>query len=114
MTTPEKDEVLQSSDDVNQGAGDPSPSATSANQDEAADSTQSAAQPLDGEAVEASIIEEAEAILDGVLDESELVARAKAEAADWKDKYMRLHAEWDTYRRRMNEQREAEEKRFFN
>ena len=111
MTTPEKDEVLQSSDDVNQGAGDPSPSATSANQDEAADSTQSAAQPLDGEAVEASIIEEAEAILDGVLDESELVAQAKAEAADWKDKYMRLHAEWDTYRRRMNEQREAEKAR---
>mgnify|MGYP000897986045 FL=1 len=36
---------------------------------------------------------------------------AKAEAADWQDKYVRLHAEWDTYRRRMTEQREAEKVR---
>ena len=41
--------------------------------------------------------------------DAEAVAQAKAEAADWQDKYMRLHAEWDTYRRRMTEQR-AEEK----
>ena len=33
---------------------------------------------------------------------------AKAEADAWRDKYFRLHAEWDTYRRRMNEQREEE------
>ena len=33
------------------------------------------------------------------------------EAADWQDKYVRLHAEWDTYRRRMTEQREAEKVR---
>jgi len=32
---------------------------------------------------------------------SEAWAAAKAEAADWQDKYVRLHAEWDTYRRRM-------------
>ena len=38
-------------------------------------------------------------------------AAAKAEAADWQDKYVRLHAEWDTYRRRMTEQREAEKVR---
>lgn len=37
--------------------------------------------------------------------------RRKAEAADWQDKYVRLHAEWDTYRRRMTEQREAEKVR---
>lgn len=111
MTTPEKDEVLHPSDEANQGAGDPSPSATSANQAEAAEAAQAAAQPLDGEAASASIVEEAEAILDGVLGETELVAQAKAEAADWQDKYMRLHAEWDTYRRRMNEQREAEKVR---
>ena len=41
----------------------------------------------------------------------DLVAAAKAEAADWQDKYVRLHAEWDTYRRRMTEQREAEKVR---
>ena len=39
------------------------------------------------------------------------VAEAQAEAADWQDKFMRLHAEWDTYRRRTNEQREEEKKR---
>ncbi len=34
----------------------------------------------------------------------------QAEAEDWRDKYLRLHAEWDTYRRRMKEQREEEER----
>ena len=42
---------------------------------------------------------------------AEELAAAKAEAADWQDKYVRLHAEWDTYRRRMTEQREAEKVR---
>ncbi|MBQ9068160.1 MAG: nucleotide exchange factor GrpE [Eggerthellaceae bacterium] len=39
----------------------------------------------------------------------EQLATAQAEAKEWQDKFMRLHAEWDTYRRRTNEQR-AEEK----
>lgn len=39
------------------------------------------------------------------------IAVAKKEAAAWQDKYLRLHAEWDTYRRRMNEQREEEKAR---
>ncbi len=38
----------------------------------------------------------------------ERVAQAEAKAAEWQDKYLRLHAEWDTYRRRTAEQREAE------
>ena len=38
----------------------------------------------------------------------ELVEKAQAEAKDWQDKYLRLHAEWDTYRRRTAEQREQE------
>lgn len=42
---------------------------------------------------------------------AEALKAATAEAADWKDKYMRLHAEWDTYRRRTSEQREAERAR---
>ena len=37
--------------------------------------------------------------------------KLEADAAEWKDKYMRLHAEWDTYRRRTNEQRAAEKVR---
>ena len=42
---------------------------------------------------------------------SDPVEAAKKEAAAWQDKYLRLHAEWDTYRRRMNEQREEEKAR---
>ncbi len=41
----------------------------------------------------------------------EVLAAAEAEVKEWKDKYLRLHAEWDTYRRRTSEQREAEKAR---
>ncbi len=44
-------------------------------------------------------------------DPADAVAQAKAEAAEWQDKYLRLHAEWDTYRRRTNEQRAQEKAR---
>ena len=37
------------------------------------------------------------------------LAKALAEVEDWKGRFMRLHAEWDTYRRRTEEQR-AEDK----
>lgn len=64
-----------------------------------------------------TIVDEAEAVLegipveDGAASSDELVAQARAEAADWQDKFMRLHAEWDTYRRRTAEQRETEKAR---
>lgn len=35
-------------------------------------------------------------------------AKAQAEVKEWQDKYLRLQASWDTYRRRTNEEREAE------
>ena len=57
------------------------------------------------EAVEAEVVEDA-----GPSDD-EQVAKAKAEAQEWQDKFMRLHAEWDTYRRRTTEQREVEKAR---
>ena len=68
---------------------------------------------------EAKAVEADEAAEDTAVDEAENpdatdaeeVAKAKAEAKDWQDKYMRLHAEWDTYRRRTAEQREAERAR---
>lgn len=41
----------------------------------------------------------------------EELAKAQADAKEWQDKFMRLHAEWDTYRRRTAEQREAEKAR---
>lgn len=66
--------------------------------------------PEAAEAVEAEVIDEeapeAETAEDAPA-EADAAAAAK-EAAAWKDKYLRLHAEWDTYRRRMNEQREEE------
>ena len=43
------------------------------------------------------------------LTPEEQLEAAQAELKEWQDKFMRLHAEWDTYRRRTNEQR-AEEK----
>lgn len=58
-----------------------------------------------GEAIEAEVIEDAGPSAD------EQVAQTKAEAQDWQDKYLRLHAEWDTYRRRTTEQREVEKAR---
>lgn len=72
------------------------------------------------------VVEEAEAVVAEVLKNEdaqeaaepegeptneEKVAAAQADAEAWKDKYLRLHAEWDTYRRRMNEQREEEKLR---
>lgn len=62
-------------------------------------------EPVEAEAVEAEIVE------DAGPSAGEQVAQAKAEAQDWQDKFMRLHAEWDTYRRRTTEQREVEKSR---
>ena len=57
-------------------------------------------------------VAEAEEVLEAQAEEAptndELVEKAQAEAKDWRDKYLRLHAEWDTYRRRTAEQREQE------
>ena len=45
------------------------------------------------------------------LTPEEQLAAAQADVKEWQDKFMRLHAEWDTYRRRTNEQREEEKAR---
>jgi molecular chaperone GrpE len=57
-----------------------------------------------GGADDTDVVAEAEAVID-----SAELDKAKKEASDWQDRYLRLHAEWDTYRRRTNEER-AEEK----
>ncbi len=68
----------------------------------------------DTQAVEAEVIDEQPEGFEDAGSEKdaptndELVAQAEAKAAEWQDKYLRLHAEWDTYRRRTAEQREAE------
>lgn len=71
---------------------------------------------LEAEVVDAEIVEETDSSETGEEASEELtaedeVAAAKAEAAEWQNKYLRLHAEWDTYRRRMKEQREEEKLR---
>jgi molecular chaperone GrpE len=66
------------------------------------------AQKAEAEAVDASAETEEQAGEEATTSADDL-AKAQEEAGAWKDKYYRLHAEWDTYRRRMNEQR-AEEK----
>lgn len=104
MTTPDKDQVLDASATDNPGTGAP-PSAT-----DAAGQTPTGSQEPAGEAaeaVEAEVLDPEDPVAEEA-DESEIVAKAQAEVAEWQDKYMRLHAEWDTYRRRTNEQRAAE------
>lgn len=72
---------------------------------------------LEAEVVDAEIVEEADSPEPSGDEASEeasaeaAVAKAKEEAAEWQGKYLRLHAEWDTYRRRMKEQREEESRR---
>ncbi len=101
-------------DDANTGAEAPSSSPTCANDSATAADAKSAAEGAAAEPVEAEVLEgekpadDAEAEAEKAAAE---LAAAKAEAAEWKDKFMRLHAEWDTYRRRTNEQREAEKAR---
>ena len=86
-------------------------------QDEASDVKQEGAAQQGGAAPEADptasdTVAEAEEVLEAQAEEAptndELVEKAQAEAKDWQDKYLRLHAEWVTYGRRTAEQREQE------
>lgn len=98
-------------DDTNTSAGAPSsPScadgaAAEAAEPEVLEADEATVEPKD-DAAEKTDEEKPEADIS-----AEELKKAKEEAADWKDKFMRLHAEWDTYRRRTNEQREAEKVR---
>ena len=110
MTEPEKDQVTSST---------PQDLAAAVAATASADDARAAEVVADAEVIEANEAGELDAELEqaaaeavaSVIEESEELAAAKAEAADWQDKYVRLHAEWDTYRRRMTEQREAEKVR---
>ena len=76
--------------------------------DESAAEAAKAAEATEATEAADDLIAEAEAIVEEASAADQLEA-ARAEATEWQDRYMRLHAEWDTYRRRTNEQR-AEEK----
>lgn len=110
MTEPEKDQVTSST---------PQDMAADVAATASADDARAAEVVADAEVIEANEAGELDAELEqaaaeavaSAIEEPEELAAAKAEAADWQDKYVRLHAEWDTYRRRMTEQREAEKVR---
>ena len=125
MAKPEKDQVLDASaSETNPGAGSPNPpsSEPGASAPVAADPHGPAAAsggapgadaPM-GEAVEAEVIEPADIDIDAdalAAAAADALKKAQADAAEWQDKFVRLHAEWDTYRRRTAEQREAEKSR---
>ncbi len=117
MTQSVKDSAMPTPEDNGQGAAksaapasaDAGKGAASKDKAAAADARDAAEGGLDPELV----AEAAEAVENAMdeSDESEAVAAAKAEVAEWKDKYIRLHAEWDTYRRRTKEQQAAEKAR---
>ena len=80
--------------------------------EEAADEAESAeaASADDAEpACDDDIVAEAEAVIEEAVAAADEFEQALKQAAEWQDRYLRLHAEWDTYRRRTSEQR-AEEK----
>lgn len=58
---------------------------------------------------EEDIVAEAEAVVEEAASAVDKLEQALKQSSEWQDRYLRLHAEWDTYRRRTTEQR-AEEK----
>ena len=55
--------------------------------------------------VKTDVKEDADALMKQAAEQLESL---QAEVKEWKDNYLRLHAEWDTYRRRTAEQAEAQ------
>lgn len=100
------EESQQQGRDAN--AGDGAPSSSDAVADAVPVDPQGSAE---GGSPGAASAEGAEAVAEAQPTNDELVAQAQAEAREWQDKFMRLHAEWDTYRRRTTEQREVEKAR---
>lgn len=64
-------------------------------------------EPYDGE--EEVVAGDIEPLTESVSEK--VIEELQSEKKAWEDRYMRLHAEWDTYRRRMTEQREVEKAR---
>jgi molecular chaperone GrpE len=107
QTTAETAETTQVAGDAEAGAAATAQGADASAQE--VDVTQAGDAAQTGDAAGEQEVE-AE-VIDPLAQAQEALEAAKADAAAWQDKYVRLHAEWDTYRRRMNEQREAEKAR---
>lgn len=98
------DQVEKVEDEAGAEAAEPASQDAEAADPAAEDASEDAPQDAD------DLVAEAEAIIEEASAADQLEA-AKAEAQDWQDRYMRLHAEWDTYRRRTGEQRAEERQR---
>lgn len=85
---------IDGADEATEGAAEAAAPAPEAGQAEAAEAA--AAPKAEADSIE----EEAEA----VVADAERVAKAEAEAAAMRDKYLRLQAEWDNYRKRTAEE----------
>lgn len=85
---------IDGADEVTEGAAEATAPAPEAEPAETAEAAEAAEAEAD------SIEEEAEA----VVADAERVAKAEAEAAAMRDKYLRLQAEWDNYRKRTAEE----------
>lgn len=80
----------------------------SSNQEKAAGSSTASGSGSDSDVVSAA----EDVLADDAMEKAAAeINRLGAEVAEWKDKYLRLHAEWDTYRRRTSEQRSEERAR---
>ena len=95
-------------DDLNAAAAEVSNVETVAA--EAAETLTDASQNLDDISADEVVVEGSPEVESASVAEY-LYIEAKKQVEEWQGKYMRLHAEWDTYRRRTNEQREIEKAR---
>ena len=97
-------------EDGNQAQGDEVVEQAEAIVEEAAEAIEAEAEAADAEAATDADAATADGEAAG-LSLEELLEAARAKEQEWQDKFMRLHAEWDTYRRRTNEQRAEEKER---
>lgn len=113
MARSEKDDVVKPFARKNEDSSSSS-EAASQNASQGKDDPQGSSLPIDGadefscESRASEVAEKEAASTDDKKDSVSsdvFIAKAQEEAEEWKSKYLRLHAEWDTYRRRMSEQR---------
>ncbi len=110
MADPRNNSAAPSKDDLNTDAPKGA-SAANGNVENAQESKNGDVDTNEEDLRDAVLEAEAAAIVDNAMDEIQAeaaVSDAQRELTEWKDKYMRLHAEWDTYRRRTKEQQEVQ------
>ena len=100
------EKVEESAEEAHAPAEEKDEAETHEEESDAGQASDEAEAEVEGES-EDDLIAEAEAIVEEAS-AAEQLEEAQAKAQDWQDRYLRLHAEWDTYRRRTQEQRAEE------